>query len=247
MATIGKRISKKTIDDSRGLVSLSERVKIRIEENYSYILGAAVVCLVVVVILVGFRSYKDRAERRAQEEYATLFAQWPAVSSNAGEWEKLIPALERFVGEHGGTRPGLNARMDLAVACFNAGRYEDSLKWGTEVLRKTPRGNDLRPLAHYQVALTYQAMERYEDALNQWNVLSGEGFPGLERLVSWNKARIASKKMDYAGALEHYESALKAPGEYPSDALLENEVSAIKRKTGAAAGSDQPGAAAANP
>ena len=111
MATIGKRISKKTIDDSRDLVSLSERVKIRIEENYSYILGAAVVCLVVVVVLVGFRSYKDRAERRAQEEYATLFAQWPAVSSNAGEWEKLIPALERFVGEHGGTRPCLNERM----------------------------------------------------------------------------------------------------------------------------------------
>ena len=144
------------------------------------------------------------------------------------DWERVTPDLQKFISEHKGTAPALNARVELAKAFFETKRYEDAIKTGKEALELAPPGHGLRPLILYQLAYAYEAAGNYDEAANQWNSIKQLGMPDLEREADWNLGRIFEGKKDFSKAVEMYQLASRAPGDYPSAALLDQQMTRIK-------------------
>jgi predicted negative regulator of RcsB-dependent stress response len=210
-----------------------ERVKAWAETHTHHIAVAVIVVLVILLGLWGTEAYRNSKEKNARAAYAQLSQGWPKQENfDPKIWEKMIPELEKYIGEHQGTAPALDAQMDLASAYFHTQRYEDALKWEKKILENVPSDDGLRFLATYRMALTYEALGRTDEAIAQWTALKTEGSSGFSREMYWHLGRLYAKKNDHARAIEQYEEALQSTGAYPDSALLQDELSSLKLKAG---------------
>ncbi len=210
-----------------------DRFKIWAQNHATLVVGTSAAVFFLIAAIWGFRIYTERRETQAKTDYAALAAKLPTADKAApGDLEKLIPDLQKFVSEHDGTRPALVARLELAKALFQAKRYDASIKAASEALSAAPPGHGLRPLIHYQLATTLEAAGKPDEALKQWAQLKDSGDPSLEREADWNTGRIYAAKKDYAKAAEAYLNATKAPGTFPPEALLDQELARVKREGG---------------
>ncbi len=222
------KVSKKASDKLPDALSLSERWDAWTQKNFKFLIAGVVVLLVASGILWGINSYKGRQESAARSDYAVLFGKWPAEAADAKEWEAFVPQLEEFIGKHDGTNSALNAKTDLARVYIRLNRFQDAVVWSGKVLGEVPPKNPLKPIAHEQLAVAYEALGKSDEAMDQWKALKAEGFEGYNRIVYWNLARLYAQKKDNAKAAEQYELAVKAQGVYPSAALLESELAKIQ-------------------
>lgn len=230
------KVAKKSANLKEQIPNLLERYKLWLDENPYPVLATLVVIVVLAAGYWGFNTYRGSRETSARAGYVQALKNWPGdeAASDSKAMETTASELEKYVSEHSGTRSAFNARLDLARAYFQLHRFDDALKQGKTVLDKVDSGSDLKALARYQVALTYQAMGKADEALGQWKALKGGEMPGLDREIDWYMAKIYAGKDESAKAVEQYESAIKDEGFYPSTAQLQDELSAIKLKTASA-------------
>lgn len=229
------KIAKKDALKKEETALFSERVKDWLNDHYRVLGGIVIGVFLVLILAWGFNAYGEAKERRARGDYAQVLKTWPDEdNADPKAWERVAPELEKFIGEYEGTRPALNAQLDLSRAYYQMGKYEESIKWGTRVLEKLSSKDELGPLAMYQLAMTYQASGDIDRALEQWSALKAQGFSENSREIDWYMARLYAKKGDQAKARDHYEQALKASGSYPGTAVLEEELASlgIKSKAG---------------
>jgi predicted negative regulator of RcsB-dependent stress response len=219
-----------------------ERFRFWVDENTNRILAAVGAFLALLLIFWGFNAYRDSQQKRAAAEYAQLVAKWPgAETTDAATWETLVSELEKFIANRGGTKAALNAELDLALAFFRMGKFDEAAKWSGKVVADAPAGHDLKPFAVYQLALTYEALGKGSEAFAQWNILKGYGAAALNREAEWHLARFCVAKKDYAAAVVSYEQAIKEAGFYPATALLEEEMAFAKSQARLGAGKDKEG------
>ncbi len=198
-------------------------------KNYATVIGAGAAILFTCISLWGFNAHDHSKQARAQSDYGMLVPGFPAEGKGTvADWEKLIPDLQKFISEHKDTTPALNARIELAKAYFEAKRYEDAIKTGKEALELAPPGHGLRPLILYQLAYAYEAAGKSDEAASQWTSLKQLGMPDLEREADWNLGRIFEGKKDFTKAVEMYQLASRAPGDYPSAALIDQQITGIR-------------------
>ncbi len=209
--------------------TLFEKVKKWADENYTIVFGACLAILLTIICVWGFSAYDHSKLVRAESDYGTLVSRLPAEGKGSQvDWEKLIPDLQRFITEHGGTPPALNARVELAKAFLETKRYEDAIKTGKEALALAPSGHGLRPLILYQLGYAYQAAGKPDEAAGKWTSLKELGMPDMERETDWNLGRILEGKKELAKAAEMYQLASQAPGDYPPAALLDQQIARVK-------------------
>jgi len=233
LATANLKVVRKNPEKIEEIRSLSQRAKGWAEAHPVPVVGTVVGIFVVLALAWGINSYMHGKDARANADYAKVFRQWSAEkASDPQEWEKLIPELEKFIKEHEGGIPARNAQVDLAQAYFQTKRYEDALKLDNKVLAELPAGNDLRILTRYQLASTYQALGKADEAMAQWTTLKQEPISGMVREVNWHLARLYFAKGDFAKAVEQYEEALKTEGMYPGAPILQEEMATAKLKAG---------------
>lgn len=207
----------------------SEQIREWINKNFSVLVVAGAAFLFMISVVWGYGVYKHSVQSRAESEYTVIAAKLPAgEKANPEEWQKLIPDLQKFISENSGTGPALNARIELAKAYFETKRYEEAAKAATEALGLAPKDHFLRPLIHYQLAYTYEAAGKIDQAIGEWTTLKNLGISSLEREIDWNLGRLYAAKNDGAKAVEMYQLALKAPGDYPPAALLDQELLRVK-------------------
>lgn len=224
--------SRKRFETTEEIVSLSQRATDYVRENPYWVVAAAAVIVLLLGVIWGVASYRQANERRARTEYSTIMQGWPQSDfASYKNWGELVPKLQDFIKQHRGTQPALNAELDLAQAYFWMKRYDDSVKVANELLKETSAGSSLQTLARYHLALTYEEMDKIDDAITQWNILAKSGVKGLEREVSWHLARLYADKKDYTKAVEQYENALKTNGGYPSTQQIQQELEMAKLKT----------------
>lgn len=206
------------------------------EKNFSYLLGAGAAVLCVVALSWGLNVYDGYKRERAQEAYTLLAAGFPAEGKGSpADWEKLIPELQKFISGHDDTPSALDARMELAKAFFEATRYEDSIRTATEALQCASAESGLQPLLHYQLAFSYEAAGKPEQALKEWTTLKDSGIGAFEREAAWNMARIYAARKDHSKAAEFYQMALKTPGAYPSSPMIDQKLVGAKSEAQAPA------------
>jgi predicted negative regulator of RcsB-dependent stress response len=231
------KISKKEAQKAQKALELAATPMLSkewMEEHFTKILLGLGVLLLVLGAFWGFKAYGESKERLAQLDYAQVVQNWPGDENSTREsWEKTISELDKFLMEHSGTGPANNAQLDLARAYFQTQQYEKALNWNKKVLDQGPRDQGVKFLAQYQLAFTYEALSKTDEAITLWNDLRGNASPELQKEADWNRARLYARKGDYPKAAELYETALKAPGNYPSSALLQDELASLKFKMNA--------------
>lgn len=244
-----KRIKpeKKFVGKIESPSELAETLKERIEKHQNKLLISAVVCLLIVAGVFGFNSYNSSRERTAEASYAGIVKNWPeGEDASPNALEPLTVELEKHIAEFGTTISSRSARLDLARACFELGRYEDALKWGRKVLDESSRDRSIMLLARYQVALTLEAMGKPDEALTYWTALRTQGDMSLTREVEWHLGKSAMRRGDDGKAVEHYENALRAEGIYPGDPLLRGDL-ALAKSTVVTSGENMESGTGANP
>lgn len=213
--------------------TLYERVRDWVDKNYTAVIGAGAAFIVIILASWGFGAYENSRQVRMETEYGMLAAKFPAEGKGSpADWEKIIPDLQKFITEHKSSNLALNARIELAKAYYETKRYDDAVKTGSEALNAVPAGHGLKPLVEYQLAYAYQASGKTDQAAQEWTNLKNLGLPEFEREAAWNLGRIYAAKKDTAKALEMFELAAKAPGEYPPHALLNQELAKAKTEAG---------------
>lgn len=203
-----------------------------LDRNRAWTYGSLAVLVVALAGLWVFASHAGSKERRAGERYAGISAQFPDdENADAGRWEALIPEIEKFIAENGGTRARVNAQMDLAKACFFLKRYDKAVNAATAAIEEADLKSPLFDLARYQLALIYQEMGKADEALAQWTLLNKDSLEGIGREIEWHMAKIYEGKGDYPKAVERLEKALNAPGPYPPAPLLSEELAILRSRT----------------
>jgi predicted negative regulator of RcsB-dependent stress response len=200
------------------------------QQKLTIVVASAFVLLLVVW---GVNAYLDRKESSAQSEYAGIMKDWPSDESvDAKVWEGFQARLEKLIAGADGTRAALYAQMDLMRAFVQQKRFDQAVLLAAGLAGKVSTEKEMRPLLRYQLALTYDAAGRADEAVAQWNALRAEPFPGVEREVDWRLGRLHAGRKEYDKAVELYESALKRSGEYPSTPLLQEDLTTVKPKGG---------------
>lgn len=186
---------------------------------------------VLVLVVWGVSTFLDRKERTAQAEYAAIVKEWPAVEgADSAAWQGLQDKLERFIAQAGSTRASLFARMDLMRVLVQEKRLDEATRLATDLTAQAGSDKDVGPILRYQLGLAFDAAGKVDDAAAQWNALKAQPLPGIEREVDWRLGRYYAAKQELSKAAELLESALKSPGEYPSTALVQEDLAAVRSK-----------------
>lgn len=228
---------KKTPEKAPDLLSLAERWDVWLEKNLKFLIGGVVLLVVAAGIAWGVTAYRKSVETQAQAAYAALLGKLPTEGAgDPGAWEKVMPELEAFIQGHGGTKAAIDAETDLVQACMKLRRYADAIKWSERLLGEITPEHPLRPIVREQLAMAYEATGKIDEALRQWTEMKKEGAGSFGRLISWNLGRLYARKGDFGKAREEYEAALKADGNYPGTAMLEDELARMRPQAAPAAG-----------
>jgi len=229
LASPKSRTGKQAFQPKPDDLSMVQRAREWVEENANLLGGIVAVLFVLVLIGLGVQNHLSRQESRAEELYAQLMRQWPADLSDAEleAMEKLVPELERFIREHDGRNVVWLARLDLARLFHQLHRYEDALAQNRTVLDRV-KAPSLKSMARYQAAVTLQAMGRSQEAIAQWTAMKSEPSMVSEREINWKLAMLYQAGQESSKALEHLEAALRAPGDYPSNQLIEDQMAGLK-------------------
>ena len=210
-----------------------ERLKTWAEEHYSVIMKVGTAVLVLFLATWGFSAYEKSKQAQAQSDYATLASKFPAEGAAVeADWEKLIPDLQKFISEHKGTGPAVNAQLELAKAFFETKHYDDAIKTASEALGSISKGHGLRPLLYYQLAYACMSAGKPDQAAQAWTDLKNTGLAEFEREADWNLGTIYMEKKDFAKAQEMFQLASKASGSYPPTALIEQQLANAKSEAG---------------
>jgi predicted negative regulator of RcsB-dependent stress response len=205
------------------------QVKKWADKNYAIVFGACAAILLAVISVWGFSAHDRSKQAQAQSDYGTLVSRLPAEGKESpADWEMVIPDLRRFISEHSGTAPALDARIELAKAFFETKRYGDAIKTGEEALNLAQAGHSLRPLIMYQLGYAYESAGKPDEAANEWTSLKQVGMQDLEREADWNLGRILEGKKEFARAAEMYQLASQAAGDYPPAALIDQQMARVK-------------------
>ena len=226
-----KGARKDVFRDEEVLTSL-QKMHTWMERNPFHVAGVAAATVFALALVWGINSYGEAKERKAQSAYAEISAKLSARDrQETTDWEKLIPELEAFIKDHHGTISAADAQLDLCLAYAQTKHYEEVIKTCNEVVKAGDAPPDVKSLARYRLATTYETMGKSDDAINLWNILGREDPEWFGREADWHQARLYCEKHEFTKAVEEYENSIKASGMYPSSTLLQEELASAKLKS----------------
>lgn len=197
-------------------------------ENTRAAIGVGVAIVVAAMVAGGIYVHVNSSAARARSEYALLASRFPGQApGSAAAWGKVIPDLQKFIASNGNSAPTLEAKMELAKAYFETKSYGKAVQAGQEALQAVSGDSTLKPLILYQLGYAYEAAGKPGEAVKMWSALKGLGASALQREADWNLGRIFEAQKKTTRAIEMYELASQAPGDYPSTPRIEHRLSQI--------------------
>jgi predicted negative regulator of RcsB-dependent stress response len=232
----GKKIKARNKDLQKAdeIINLPQRVVAWSQGHLQWLVGTAIAMLVGVVMVWAFTSYGQVKERRAQMQYAQVLEKLRKQEKpEPPAWQTLIPELQGVSDQFRGTRTALSAQLDLAQAYFQTRQYEQALRLDLQSLHDLSADGALQSFVRYRLALTYRELDKPDEAIAQLQALPKNGLASLQREVHWQLGQLYWQKKDAEKAAEQYRKALEVEGAYPSAALLQDGLAALKLATNA--------------
>lgn len=154
--------------------------------------------IVLVVALFGWQGYVHYASVQ-QEKSTALLAQ--AVKENSVDARRQ--KLENVLSGYSRTDAGLWARIELAHASFDAGKYDEAIEKYQAVLDKLDSESALAPLVLYNLAQAFENKEDFDNALVRYGKLAE--FSSFSSEAHLAEGRIHDKRNEPDKALAAYE------------------------------------------
>ena len=179
-------------------------------------------CFVILVIAwVFYDYYTDLQENKG----ASLLASAMQTES-LGERAQV---LETVISDYSRTDAARWSKMELAHLDYQEGRFDAAIAKYEEIIAKLPADNSLLPLTRINLAQTYEETARYDQAIDQYNLLKkSTGFSHEAHLAL---GRIYTAKDQVAQARKEYEELL-AGMEDEADPQLRSRVQALLLSSG---------------
>ena len=220
---------KKELQKAEEILGIQTRLADWLQTHLWQVLIAGGAVLLIAVLVLAIGSYRQFGEKRAQTQYAQLADKFPGGENpDPRQWEGFVPALKSLVEEYPHTSSALSAQLDLAQALYQLKQYEQALQWDAKNLQRLSEDTTRQALVRYRMALCYQAMNRLDEAIAQLEMLEQQNLAGFLRDVHWQLAQLYAKKENLAKAAEQYQKALDAPGGYPNNALLQEQLAGVR-------------------
>lgn len=177
------------------------------------------VSIAVIVITVVFWSLYGSYRENIREEASTALSQ--ALRSDQ---QTKPEALRVIADEYAGTSSAIWARVELAHIDMENGNFGDASQKYQEVLSDTKAANPIYPLVVFSLAQSLEKEQRYQDAINQYELL--KDLEGFELIAYTSMARIEEAQGNIEQAVAIYNNFLLQMGDDPSFSQAEEEINA---------------------
>ena len=179
-------------------------------------------CFVILVLAWVFYDYYTELQ---ENKGASLLASAMQTES-LGERAQV---LETVISDYSRTDAARWSKLELAHLDYQEGRFDAAIAKYEEIIAKLPADNSLVPLTRMNLAQTYEETARYDQAMNQYNLLKKTtGFSDEAHLAL---GRIYTAKDQVAQARMEYEELL-AGMEDEADPQLRSQVQALLLSSG---------------
>ncbi len=169
MARTRRRISRREMKEDRFILWLYE-VSNEIDKHWKPLAAAVIL---VIVCVAGWYYLSNKQTVDLVEAGRIIAPGQTAMQDN--RYEDAIPIFERVVNEYGGTALALEATIELANACFQAGDFEKARTYYKTYLDEYGRDNAMYEVtARSGIAACDEEEEKYEEAARQYLDLADE-------------------------------------------------------------------------
>jgi predicted negative regulator of RcsB-dependent stress response len=229
----GKKIKvhNKDLQKADEIINLPQRMVGWVQARMQWLAGGALALVVMLVMVWAFTSHGQVKERRAQMQYAQVLDNLSQQGKSALQgqlWQTLIPELQAVSEQFRGTRTALSAQMDLAEAYFQIRQFEQALQLDLKSARELSGNATLQSFVRYRLAMTYQELNKPDEAIAQLESLLSSHLASLQRGIHWQLGQLYRQKQETAKAAEQYQKALEVEGVYPPGALLQDALAGLK-------------------
>jgi predicted negative regulator of RcsB-dependent stress response len=175
--------------------------------------------IAIIVIAVVFWSLYGSYREKIREEASSALSL--ALRSDQ---EAKPEALRAVADEYSGTSSALWAQVELAHIDMKNGMFNDASKKYQEVLSDTKAANPIYPLVIFSLAQSFEKEQRYQEAINQYELL--KNIKGFELIAYKSMARIEEEQGNVEKAIAIYNNFLLQMGDDPSFLQAEEEINA---------------------
>jgi predicted negative regulator of RcsB-dependent stress response len=177
------------------------------------------VAIAVIVITVVFWSLYGSYREKIREEASSALSQ-----ALRNDQEAKPEALRAVADEYAGTSSAIWARVELAHIDMKNGSFDDASKKYQEILSDTKAANPIYPLVIFSLAQSLEKEQRYQDAINQYEVL--KSLKGFELIAYTSMARIEEAQGNIEKAIAIYNNFLLQMGDDPTFSQAKEEINA---------------------
>jgi predicted negative regulator of RcsB-dependent stress response len=175
--------------------------------------------IAIIVIAVVFWSLYGSYREKIREEASSALSL--ALRSDQ---EAKPEALRAVADEYAGTSSAIWARVELAHIDMKNGMFNDASKKYQEVLADTKAANPIYPLVIFSLAQSIEKEQRYQEAINQYELL--KSIKGFELIAYTSMARIEEAQGNMEKAIAIYNNFLLQIGDDPSFSQAKEEINA---------------------
>ena len=169
MARTRRRISRREMKEDRFILWLYE-ISNEIDKHWKPLAAAVIL---VIVCVAGWYYLSNKQTVDLVEAGRIIAPGQTAMQDN--RYEDAMPIFERVVNEFGGTALALEATIELANACFQAGDFEKARTYYQTYLDEYGRDNAMYEVtARSGLAACDEEEEKYGEAARQYLDLADE-------------------------------------------------------------------------
>lgn len=206
-------MTKKTVleelDKPDLLHTLFNRVVEFYTSNKKKVLSIAGAVLLVLLIIIGWFSYRYYREKEAWSQYAKIEESEFTQNSSANT-DTLIKKYLALSSKYSGSQASQLSDYRLGNLYFNKNEIEPAIKSYEKFISHASDKNEFKALSYISLAYCYEKKKDYQKALNVLqqaeNIEAGKNFGTF---IYRDMGRIYEEMQNYKEALKYYNKALE--------------------------------------
>jgi predicted negative regulator of RcsB-dependent stress response len=229
-----KKTRKELLKEPDEFISLSSRVIRHARENRkSYVLGAAVAVLMVVVVLA-WLAYQTNRETASHEMFEKAYAAYGEVAHqetvSPEKLDKVFGQFDEIVKEYGSLPAGEMSLLYTGHVLYKKGDYKGALERYTRMQKTSLVNKGLGPLVLYHIAMTKIELKQYDQALSLLDELSKDNNSPYRREAYSSIARLYELMGKNKEAVQAYRQYLKMFPEAPDASFVKTKIMDLSAK-----------------
>lgn len=200
--------------------------------NYRSIIIGICVFVLIGLLVLGYFAYQNHRQNTSHEMLESALRQYANLSSQVNsdsitEQDRVFESLDRIYRDYGNLPTGEIALLYSAHVLYNKGDFKTALERYEKFQSSGLAGKSLGPLALYNIAQSYMALNSFEKAMNAFEQLSKDVNSPYRREAYSSIARIYEMMDKKKEAAQAYKQYLKIFPEAPDADFVKAKISQL--------------------